>query len=106
MNIYVGNLSYNAKEDEIKQAFEAYGQVKLVSVIMDKQTGASRGFGFVEMDSSTEAQAAIDGLNNQDFQGRKLIVNEARPKTERSPGDRRDRGGERGGDRGGFGGRR
>jgi RNA recognition motif-containing protein len=95
MNIYVGNLSFNATEDDIRQAFEAYGQVSTASIVKDKFTGQSRGFGFVEMANDTEAQAAIAGLNGKELQGRTLTVNEARPRTE---------GGQRGGGFGGGGG--
>lgn len=94
MNIYVGNLSFNATEDDIRQAFAAYGQVSTASIVKDKFTGQSRGFGFVEMPDATEAQAAIAGLNGKEIQGRALTVNEARPRTEGGPG---------GGGRGGFG---
>ncbi|GMV92016.1 MAG: RNA-binding protein [Candidatus Hydrogenedentes bacterium] len=98
MNIYVGNLSYNATEDELKQAFEVYGRVDSARIIVDKYTDQSKGFGFVEMPDNSEAQAAISGLDGKEMGGRPLRVNEARPKTE---------GGGRGGDRdrGGRGGR-
>ncbi len=95
MNIYVGNLPYNATEDELKQAFEGYGRVDSARIIVDKYTDQSKGFGFVEMPDSGEAQAAISGLDGKDMGGRPLRVNEARPKAE----------GGRGGDRGGRGGR-
>jgi len=101
MNIYVGNLSRDTTEDDLRQAFEAFGQVESTNVIKDKFTGESRGFGFVEMPSQDEAQAAIDGLNDKDLQGRTLKVNQARPRTE-NRGGRGGRGG--GGGRGGFGG--
>ncbi|GAP15487.1 RNA-binding protein [Longilinea arvoryzae] len=94
MNIYVGNLSYQASEDELRQAFEAFGEVVSVSIIKDKLTGQSRGFAFVEMGSDDAGRAAITGMNGKDFHGRALTVNEARPREERRPG----------GDRGGFGG--
>ena len=93
MNIYIGNLPYNASEDEVRQAFEAYGQVASVALIKDRMTGQPRGFGFVEMPNQSEAQAAIDGLNGKDFMNRTLVVNQARPREER--GERRG-----GGDRG------
>ena len=83
MNIYVGNLLHATKEDELRQAFEAFGQVTSAKIITDKYTGDSRGFGFVEMPNQEEAQAALSGLDNKDFQGRTLKVNEARPRTER-----------------------
>jgi len=96
-NIYVGNLSYEATEDDIRQAFEAHGEVSSVQIIMDKMTGRSRGFGFVEMPEETQAQAAITALNLQEIRGRAITVNEARPKGEGG-------GGGGGGGRGGYGG--
>ena len=102
MNIYVGNLSFEVTEEDLQQAFSAFGQVASASLIKDKFTGQSRGFGFVEMPNSTEAQAAIAGLNGKDLKGRALNVNEARPRTE--GGGRGGGGG--GGRRGGGGGRR
>jgi RNA recognition motif-containing protein len=83
MNIYVGNLLHATKEDELRQAFEAFGQVTSAKIITDKYSGDSRGFGFVEMPNPQEAQAALAGLDNKDFNGRTLKVNEARPRTER-----------------------
>jgi RNA recognition motif-containing protein len=83
MNIYIGNLPFNAAEDELRELFAAYGQVDSVSLIKDKFTGQSRGFGFVEMPNLKEAQAAIAGLNGKDFMGRNLTVNPARPREER-----------------------
>jgi RNA recognition motif-containing protein len=109
-NIFVGNLSFNTSEDELRQLFEPYGQVDRISIMTDRDTGRSRGFGFVEMASDEEGEKAIAGLNGSQVGGRTLNVNEARPKTERSGGggggggggrDRGDRGG-----RGGGGGRR
>jgi len=100
MNIYVGNLSRETTEDDLRQAFEAFGQVESASVIKDRFTGESRGFGFVEIPSKDEAQAAITGMNGKDLMGRALNVNEARPRTERRGG----RGGGSGGGRGGQGG--
>ncbi|MBI2932215.1 MAG: RNA-binding protein [Planctomycetes bacterium] len=98
MNIFVGNLSYDLTEEDLRQAFEAFGQVQSASIVMDRATGKSRGFGFVEMPNRTEAEAAIKALNLQELKGRAITVNEARPKTE---------GGARGGGgRGGGGGRR
>jgi len=82
MNIYVGNLSYQASEEDIQAAFAAYGEVKSVAIIKDKETGRSRGFAFVEMAVAAEGQAAITGLNGKDLKGRALTVNEARPRTE------------------------
>ena len=102
MNIYVGNLSRDCTEDDLRQTFEAFGQVASASVIKDKFTGDSRGFGFVEMPSSEEAKAAIEGLNGQDLKGRSLNVNEARPRSTNGGGSDR-RGGSGGGSRGGFG---
>ena len=81
MNIYVGNLAFKATEDDIRQAFAAFGQVSTVATIMDQATGKSRGFGFVEMPNSAEAQAAIAALNGKDLMGRPLTVNEAKPRT-------------------------
>jgi cold-inducible RNA-binding protein len=101
-NIYVGNLSFKTTEDQIQQAFSAYGQVERVSLITDRATGRPRGFGFVEMSNPDEAQAAIAGLNGKDLDGRTLTVNEAKPKTDR--GGRGGGGG--GGGRGGSGGYR
>ncbi len=102
MNIYIGNLSYQATEDELRQAFENFGEVSSVNVITDKFTGDPRGFAFVEMPNQDEATAAISGLNGQDLGGRSLNVNEAKPRTDRGGGG--GRGGNRGG--GGGGGRR
>ncbi len=85
MNIYVGNLSYQATDDDLRSAFEAYGQVASAQVIKDKFTGRSRGFGFVEMPSADEGAKAIEGMNNQDIAGRAVRVNEARPREDRPP---------------------
>ena len=101
MNIYVGNLSYEVSEEDLQEAFKAFGQVESVRVIKDKYSGQSKGFGFVEMPSKAEGQSAIDGLNGKELKGRTLNVNEARPRTESRDG----RGGD-GGGRGGQGGRR
>jgi RNA recognition motif-containing protein len=107
MNIYVGNLAYTTADEDLRTAFEAYGRVDSARVVMDKMTSRSKGFGFVEMANSSEAQAAIAGLNGKDLGGRTLNVNEARPKTEGGGGGGRggDRGGYRGGGGGGGGGR-
>jgi len=86
MNIYVGNLSYEITEEDLRQAFEPFGQVESVSIIKDKYSGQSKGFGFIEMPSKAEAQAAIDGLNGKELKGRTLNVNEARPRSEGSRG--------------------
>ncbi len=83
MNIYVGNLSYKASEEELSQAFSAYGQVSSVAIIKDSATGQSRGFAFVEMPNAAEGQAAINGMNGSELNGRPLKVNEARPREER-----------------------
>jgi RNA recognition motif-containing protein len=82
MNLYVGNLPYRMTEDQLREAFEAYGQVSSCTIIKDKVTGSSKGFGFLEMPERSEAEAAITGLNNRELLGRKLNVNEARPRTE------------------------
>ena len=79
MNIYVGNLAPEATEDDLRQAFEAFGQVQTATVIKDKFSGESRGFGFVEMPAKAEAQTAITEMNGKDLKGRTLNVNEARP---------------------------
>jgi RNA recognition motif-containing protein len=105
MNIFVGNLSRDVTEDDLRDAFSAYGQVDKINILKDKFTGEPRGFGFVEMSSKQEAEAAIAGLNRKDLKGRALTVNEARPKTERSGGGGGGRG-FGGGGRGGFGGGR
>ncbi len=100
MNIFVGNLSYDLTEGELRQAFEAYGQVASASIIMDKMTGRSRGFGFVEMPEKNQAEAAIQALNLKELKGRAITVNEARPKSD-APRGGGGYGGGRGGDRGG-----
>lgn len=86
MNIYVGNLSWNSTDDDLRAAFEAFGEVSSAKVIMDRETGRSRGFGFVEMPDDNAAKEAIEGMNNKDLQGRTLRVNEARPRENRSGG--------------------
>ena len=101
MNIYVGNLSFDFTDDELKEAFEAFGQVTSANIIKDKFSGNSRGFGFVEMPQKEEAEAAIEGLNGKDMKGRALNVNEARPRSEGGGGGRRGGGGGGGGHRGG-----
>jgi RNA recognition motif-containing protein len=103
MNIYVGNLSGEIGDDDLREAFEAFGQVASVAVIKDKFSGESRGFGFVEMPSKDEAKSAIEGLNGKDLKGQSLNVNEARPRNE-SRGGRGGYGGSRGGQGGGKGG--
>lgn len=86
MNIYVGNLSLEVTDEDLRQAFEAFGQVTSAKIIADKFSGASRGFGFVEMPAKTETQAAITGLNGKELKGQRLTVNEARPRSERGRG--------------------
>jgi RNA recognition motif-containing protein len=83
MNIYVGNLSYGMSEDELRDAFGAFGQVSTVKILMDRETGRSRGFGFVEMPNQSEAETAIAQLNGKDVGGRALRINEARPREQR-----------------------
>jgi RNA recognition motif-containing protein len=83
MNIYVGNLSYDVSEENLRQAFEAFGQVSSATIIKDKYSGHPRGFGFVEMPDRAEAQAAIENLNGKDLLGQQMNVNEARPRTDR-----------------------
>jgi RNA recognition motif-containing protein len=95
MNIYVGSLSYKATEEDLKQAFEGFGQVESVKIIKDKYSGESRGFGFVEMPDKAEAQSAIEGLNGKELKGRRLNVNEARPRSEGGRGGGRRGGGRR-----------
>jgi len=80
MNIYIANLNYKIQDDELRQVFEEYGEVSSAKVIKDHETGRSRGFGFVEMPDDNEAQNAIDNLHETDLQGKKLIVNQARPR--------------------------
>jgi RNA recognition motif-containing protein len=96
MNIYVGNLAPETTDDDLRQAFEAFGQVSTATVIKDKFSGESRGFGFVEMPSKNEAETAIVEMDGKDLKGNTIKVNEARPRS--------DRGGGGGGRRGGFGG--
>jgi len=102
VNIYVGNLSRDLTETELREAFAAFGEVSSASIIKDKSSGESRGFGFVEMPNKDEADKAISSLNGRDLKGRTATVNEARPRTDkpRTGGF----GGGRGGSRGGFGG--
>jgi RNA recognition motif-containing protein len=105
MNLYVGNLMFDVAENDLKSLFEPFGQVTEVRLIMDKYTGKSKGFGFIEMPSKDEAQKAITELNGKDMKGRPMTVNEAKPKTDRG-GRRSGFGGGRGGrGRSGFGGR-
>jgi len=103
--LYVGNLSYSATSDDLQELFEQYGQVSSAQVLTDRETGRSRGFGFVEMDNDDEADAAIQQLDGNDHQGRRLTVNEARPRTPGGGGGGGPRGGGRGyGGGGGYGG--
>jgi RNA recognition motif-containing protein len=85
-NLYVGNLSFNTTDSDLQRLFEEYGTVQSAKVIMDRESGRSRGFGFVEMPNDQEAQAAIDGLNGQEVDGRTLTVNESRPREDRGGG--------------------
>jgi RNA recognition motif-containing protein len=101
--IYVGNLTFGVSSSGLQQMFEEFGTVQSAQVIMDRETGRSKGFGFVEMSSDAEAQAAIDALNGKNVDGRNLTVNEARPREDRGGGGRGGYGGGRGG---GGGGRR
>ena len=105
--LYVGNLPYSVRDDDLQQAFSAYGAVNSAKVMMERDTGRSKGFGFVEMGSDAEAQAAIQGMNGQSLGGRSLVVNEARPMEPRPPrtggfGGGRREGGFGGGGDGGF----
>ena len=104
--LYVGNLAYSVRDESLQQAFAQYGSVTSAKVMMDRDTGRSKGFGFVEMGSDAEAQAAINGLNGQALEGRAIVVNEARPREDRGFGGGGGRGpyGGGGGGRGGYGG--
>jgi len=99
MNIYVGNLSYGVTEEDLKQAFEGFGQVETVKIIKDRYSGESKGFGFVEMPAKGEAESAINDLNGKDLKGRALNVSEARPRTQDPRGGGRPSGGRRDGRR-------
>jgi RNA recognition motif-containing protein len=101
--LYVGNLSYDTNDSDLQQMFAAFGSVQSAQIVMDRDTGRSKGFGFVEMSSDQEAQAAINGLNGKEAGGRSLTVNEARPREDRG-GSRGGYGGGGGGGRGGSGG--
>ena len=115
MKLYVGNLSYEISEPELKQMFEQFGKVDSASIIKDKFSGQSKGFGFIEMDSQADAQSAMEALNGKDVKGRAIIVNEARPRPEggggspggggrgRGTGGRSGQGGRGPGGRGGHG---
>ncbi|MFO1292399.1 MAG: RNA-binding protein [Rubrivivax sp.] len=103
--LYVGNLAYSVRDDSLQQAFAQFGTVTSAKVMMDRETGRSKGFGFVEMGSDAEAQAAINGMNGQPLEGRPLVVNEARPREDRPGGFRSGGGGGGyGGGGGGYGG--
>jgi cold-inducible RNA-binding protein len=107
--LYVGNLSYDVNNDELHEMFAAFGEVQSAQIVMDRDTGRSKGFGFVEMSSDQEAQAAINGLNGKESGGRSLTVNEARPREDRGGrggygGGGGRSGGGGGGGRGGYGG--
>ena len=102
MKIYVGNLSFETREDDLTREFSVYGEVATSNVVTDRDTGRSRGFGFVDMPSDDEAKAAIAGLNGKDMMGRTLTVNESRPRE--SGGSGGSSGGYRGGGGGGYGG--
>jgi len=103
--LYVGNLGYGVTDSDLSKMFEPHGTVESAQVIMDRDTGRSKGFGFVEMKTEQEAQAAIAALNGQDAGGRSLTVNEAKPRSEGGRGGSGGRGGYGGGrDRGGYGG--
>lgn len=109
--LYVGNLPYSVRDNDLQQAFAAFGAVSSAKVMMERDTGRSKGFGFVEMTSDAEAQAAVQGMNGQSLGGRSLVVNEARPMEPRPPraggfGGGRREGGFGGGREGGFGGGR
>ena len=96
MNIYVANISFRAREQELKELFEQFGEVSSAKIVTDRETGRSKGFGFVEMETDEQAKAAIDGLHEQEHEGRRLTVNEAKPREDRGGG---------GGGYGGGGGR-
>jgi RNA recognition motif-containing protein len=104
--IYVGNLSHQTTDDKLQAMFANYGAVRSVAIIRDRFSGESRGFGFIEMENDQEAEAAIAGANGQQLDGRRLTVNEARPKPEGAGGGRGGYGGGGGGGRGGYGGGR
>ena len=102
--LYVGNLAYSVRDESLQAAFGQFGTVTSAKVMMDRETGRSKGFGFVEMGSDAEAQAAINGMNGQALDGRPLVVNEARPREERPGGFGGGGGGSRSGGGGGYGG--
>jgi RNA recognition motif-containing protein len=102
--LYVGNLAYSVRDESLQQAFGQFGTVTSAKVMMDRDTGRSKGFGFVEMGSDAEAQSAINGMNGQALEGRAIVVNEARPREERPGGFGGGGGGRSGGGGGGYGG--
>ncbi len=102
--LYVGNLAYSIRDEDLQQAFAQYGSVTSAKVMMDRDTGRSKGFGFVEMATDAEAQAGINGMNGQALEGRAVVVNEARPREERPGGFGGGGGGRSGGGGGGYGG--
>lgn len=102
--LYVGNLSYNVADPDLEALFTHFGAVQSAQVIMDRDTGRSKGFGFVEMENESDALAAIDGLKEHEYDGRRLNVSEAKPREDRAPASSSRGGG--GGGRGGYGGRR
>ena len=104
MNIYVGNLPFEIDDTELERTFTAYGEVSSARVIQDRESGRSRGFGFVEMSDNGQAEAAIQALNGKDFNGRPLTVNEAKPREDRRGGGGGGYGGGGGGGGGGYGG--
>ncbi len=104
--LYVGNLSYDVTEQQLRELFSQAGQIKDVALITDRQTGRSKGFGFVEFETQAEAQKAIELFNNHELEGRPLTVNMARPREERGGGGGGGGGHRGGGDRGGYGGGR
>ena len=105
MNIYVGNMTFDVSEDDLRGAFEQFGEITEIRLIMDKFSGKSKGFGFIEMPSKAEAEKAIEEMNGKEFMGRALNVNEAKPKVDRGGRGGRGGGGRGGGGRGGgFGG--
>lgn len=85
MNIFVGNLSYKMQDHELEALFQQHGEVQSAKVIMDRETGRSRGFGFVEMPDAAQGKSAVDALNGQDCQGRQIVVNEAKPRAQGGP---------------------
>ena len=104
MKLYVGNLSYGTTEEDLRAAFSGHGEVVSIDIIIDRATGQAKGFGFVEMATREEGEAAIQGLNDSELNGRQIVVNEARPKEDRGGGGRGGHRGGGGGGRGGYGG--